>query len=96
MNRKYEGTIVLNTQGSEASIDDLVSAVAREMEEEGAKLDEVKQVGRKKFAYANSRKADGGHYVNYVFEAGADAIEKINERLKLNTTVHLQHYRRLG
>ncbi|MDB4295900.1 30S ribosomal protein S6 [Akkermansiaceae bacterium] len=96
MNRKYEGTIVLNTQGSEASIDDLVSAVAREMEEEGAKLDEVKQVGRKKFAYTNSRKADGGHYVNYVFEAGADSIEKINERLKLNTTVHLQHYRRLG
>lgn len=96
MNRKYEGTIVLNTQGSEASIDDLVSAVAREMEEEGAKLDEVQQVGRKKFAYANSRKADGGHYVNYVFEAGADAIEKINERLKLNTIVHLQHYRRLG
>jgi len=95
MNRKYEGTIVLNTQGSEASIDDLVSAVAREMEEEGAKLDEVEQVGRKKFAY-NARKLDGGHYVNYVFEAGPDLVEKINERLKLNTTVHLQHYRRLG
>ena len=95
MNRKYEGTIVLNTQGSEASIDDLVSAVAREMEEEGAKLDEVKQVGRKQFAY-NARKLDGGHYVNYIFEAGAESIEKINERLKLNGTVHLQHYRRLG
>ena len=95
MNRKYEGTIVLNTQGSEASIDDLVSAVAREMEEEGAKLDEVQQIGRKPFAY-NARKLDGGHYVNYVFEAATDTITKINDRLKLNGTVHLQHYRRLG
>ena len=95
MNRKYEGMIILKTKGNEASIDDLVSAVAREMEEEGAKLDEVKQVGRKKFAYP-SNKIDGGHYVNYLFEADAPVIEKINERLKLNNDVHLQHYRRLA
>ncbi|MDB4409017.1 30S ribosomal protein S6 [Akkermansiaceae bacterium] len=87
--------IILKTKGNEASIDDLVSAVAREMEEEGAKLDEVKQAGRKKFAYP-SNKIDGGHYVNYLFEADAPVIEKINERLKLNTDVHLQHYRRLA
>lgn len=95
MNRKYEGMIILKTKGNEASIDDLVSAVAREMEEEGAKLDEVKQVGRKKFAYP-SNKIDGGHYVNYLFEADAPVIDKLNERLKLNTDVHLQHYRRLA
>lgn len=95
MNRKYEGMIILKTKGNEASIDDLVSAVAREMEEEGAKLDEVKQVGRKKFAYP-SNKIDGGHYVNYLFEAEAPTIDKINERLKLNNDVHLQHYRRLA
>lgn len=87
--------IILKTKGNEASIDDLVSAVAREMEEEGAKLDEVKQVGRKKFAYP-SNKIDGGHYVNYLFEAEAPTIDKINERLKLNNDVHLQHYRRLA
>jgi|GEM_PF-80980 len=61
MSRKYEGLIVLNTQGTDAKIDDLVSTVAREMEEEGAKLDEIQQVGRRTFAY-NARKLDGGHY----------------------------------
>ncbi|MDC0258182.1 30S ribosomal protein S6, partial [bacterium] len=55
MNRKYEGLIVLNAQGTETSIDDLVSNVSKELEEEGAKLDEIKQLGRKKFAY-NARK----------------------------------------
>ena len=95
MNRKYEGMIVLNTQGTESSIDDLVSTVSKELEEEGAKLDEIKQLGRKKFAY-NARKLDGGHYVNYVFEAQADVVEKIQARLKLNNSVHLQHYQRLS
>jgi len=95
MSRKYEGLIVLNTQGTESSVDDLVSAVAREMEEEGAKLDEIQQIGRRKFAY-NARKLDGGHYVNYIFEGGSDVISKIQVRLDLNNSVHLQHYQRLG
>ena len=76
-------------------MDDLVSAVAREMEEEGAKLDEIQQVGRRKFAY-NARKLEAGHYVNYIFEAEADSLDKIQARLKLNNIVHLQHYQRLG
>lgn len=95
MNRKYEGLIILNTQGTETSIDDLVNNVSKELEEEGAKLDEVKQLGRKKFAY-NARKLDGGHYVNYVFEAEGDVISKIQARLKLNGAVFLQHFQRLA
>lgn len=95
MNRKYEGMIVLNTQATDSSIDDLVSIVSKEIEEEGAKLDEIKQLGRKKFVY-NARKLDGGHYVNYIFEAEADVITKIQARLSLNNSVHLQHYQRLA
>lgn len=95
MNRKYEGLIVLNAQGTETSIDDLVSNVSKELEEEGAKLDEIKQLGRKKFAY-NARKLDGGYYVNYVFEADGDVIGKIKDRLSLNNSVHLQHFQRLS
>lgn len=73
----------------------MVSNVGKEFEEEGAKLDEIKQLGRKQFVY-DARKLDGGHYVNYVFEAEADVIEKIQTRLKLNNAVHLQHYQRLA
>lgn len=94
MNRKYEGLIVLNTKGKEDSVDELVSAVAREMEQEGAKLDEIKQLGKRKFAY-NARHLDSGHYVNYIFEADTQQVKKIQSRLKLNGTVHLQHYQRL-
>ena len=76
-------------------MDELVGAVAKEMEAAGAKLDEIKQMGRRKFAY-NARHLEGGHYVNYIFEADAQQIEKSQSKLKLNTLVHLQHYQRLA
>ena len=95
MSRKYEGLIVLNSQGQEDSLNDLVSAVAKEMEAEGAKMDEIQQLGRKKFAY-NARQVDGGHYVNFVFEAAPEAIEKIQAKLDLNDGIYLQHYQRLA
>jgi small subunit ribosomal protein S6 len=94
MNRKYEGLIVLNTKGKEDSVDEIVGAVAKEMEAEGAKLDEIKQLGKRKFAY-NARHLDGGHYVNYIFEADSQQVQSIQSRLKLNGIVHLQHYQRL-
>ena len=95
MDRKYEGLIVLNTNGKEDSVDELVGAVAKEMEAEGAKLEEIKQMGRRNFAY-NARHLDGGHYVNYIFEADTQQVQKIQGKLKLNALVHLQHYQRVG
>lgn len=78
----------------EASVDELVSAVAKDLESEGAKLDEIQQLGRRKFAY-NARHLEAGHYINYIFEAEPDAIARIEARLKLNERVHLQHFQRL-
>ena len=94
MDRKYEGLIVLNTKGKEDSVDELAGAVAKEMEAEGAKLEEIKQMGRRNFAY-NARHLDGGHYVNYIFEADTQQVQKIQGKLKLNALVHLQHYQRV-
>ena len=94
MNRKYESLIVLNTKGNEDSVDELVGAVANEMESEGAKLDEIKQLGKRKFAY-NARHLDCGHYVNYIFAADPQQVQNIQNKLKLNSLVHLQHYQRV-
>ena len=91
MSRKYEGLLILNTKGLDGSIDDLVSAIGKEIEAEGGKLEQVQQLGRKKFAYP-SNKADGGHYVSYFFDADPAVIKKIDTKLKLNTGVHQQHY----
>lgn len=93
MSRKYEGLIVLNVKGIDSSVDELINEVSKEIEAEGAKLGEIKQLGRRKFAY-NSRHLESGHYVNYSFQAEPAAVERIQSRLKLNEQIHLQHYRR--
>ena len=93
MSRKYEGMIVLNTSGNEGSVQDLVSAVSKQMETEGAKLDSVEDLGRKQFAY-NARKLAAGQYVNITFEACPDTLDKIQEKLALNESVYMQRYLR--
>ncbi len=92
MTRKYEGLIVLNTKGLDGTVDELVQAVGKEIEAEGAKLDQIDQIGRRKFAYP-SKHLESGHYVNYRFSADPSAIDAIQTRLRLNEKVHLQHYR---
>ena len=94
MSRKYESLIALNTSGNENSVEDLIKAVGAEIEAEGAKLDEIQQLGKREFAY-NARHLDGGHYVNFIFEAEPTQVEKIQGRLKLNKTVHIAHYQRV-
>ncbi|MCW1923272.1 30S ribosomal protein S6 [Luteolibacter arcticus] len=95
MSRKYEGLVILNTKSIEGSVEDLVTAVSKEIESEGAKVADVKQLGRRKFAYS-SRHLDNGHYVTYSFKAEPAMIDKIQAKLRLNTSVHLQHFERVA
>ncbi len=90
--KRYEALIVLNSRG-EDGIDEMISAVGREMEEEGVKLDKIDKLGKRDFAY-NARHQAGGYYVNYFFEATPSAIEKVEQRLKLNGDIYLQQYLR--
>jgi small subunit ribosomal protein S6 len=95
MSRKYQGLIVLNTKSIDGSVDDLVSAISKELEAEGAKLEKISQLGRRQFAY-NSRHLEAGHYVNFTFQGAPDTVSKIQERLRLNGHVHLQHFHRVA
>lgn len=95
MSRSYQGLVILNTKSIEGSVEDLVAAVSKEIEAEGAKLGEVQQLGRRKFAYS-SRHLESGHYVTYSFKAEPVAIDRIQAKLKLNDHVHLQHFQRVA
>ena len=91
--RKYEGVVVLNTKGQEDGVEKIISDVGREIEAEGAKLEQIDQLGRHKFAY-NARHLDEGFYVSYQFQADAETLPKVQDKLKLNPAVHLQNYHR--
>lgn len=94
MSRNYQGLIVLNTKSLDGNVDELVTSISKELEAQGAKLKQIKQIGRKEFAY-HSRHLEAGHYVEYEFESDPATISKIQEVLQGNGKVHLQHYKRI-
>ncbi len=94
MSRKYQGVFIINAQGKEESVDDMVSTIGKEIEAEGGKLEQIDQLGKREFVY-NARHLSHGFYVNYHFEAEPEMIVKLRKRLSLNKTVHLQHYDRV-
>lgn len=93
MNR-YEALLVLNTQGKDDTVKDLVDRLESEFEREGAKIELVQKMDRRQFAYA-AGKLDTGHYVNFVFNADPQLISKLRSKFKLDPEVYRQHYQRL-
>ena len=95
MKRKYEGVYILKLQGQEETIDEMVGKITKELESNGAVLEQIDRVGRQEFVFPNNAKQKHGYYIQYRFEAEPTAIKAVESHLKLSEQVMLQHYRRL-
>jgi small subunit ribosomal protein S6 len=93
MSRKYEATVVIDTKGKEDTIDTIVTQISREFETNGAKLEQVDNLGKKKFQFA-PRHVDSGFYLHFLFSAEPTAIEAVKTKLKLNELVYMHHFQR--
>ena len=93
MSRNYEAMIVLDTKGKEDSVENLISQLSREFEQSGAKLKQVDNLGKKKFPYA-PRHVESGWYVNFMFEAEPNSVDKLQAKFKLNESIYQQYYQR--
>jgi len=91
MNRKYEALIVLDTKGKEESIDSLVGTISREMESAGLKLEQIDNLGKRKFPF-NPRHVEAGHFVNIQFNGAPSALDVLRSKLRLNENVYQQYY----
>ncbi len=76
-------------------MDDLVTAISKEIEETGAKVENIDNMGRKDFAYT-PRKINGAHYVTYTISGEPDCVTKIQEKLALNDSVYLNQFNRVA
>jgi small subunit ribosomal protein S6 len=93
MKNKYEVTVVLDPRGKETSLDKIIGEIGKEIESEGAHLEQIDHIGRRKFAYT-PYKVDEGVYVNFLFETEPTNIDKVRSRLKLNADVYRMHLQR--
>ncbi|HYF34950.1 MAG TPA: 30S ribosomal protein S6 [Prosthecobacter sp.] len=93
MKRKYEAMIVLDLKGKEESVDQLINGISREMETSGIKLEQIDQIGKRKFPFS-PRHVEAGYFVNLQFEAESAAVDAVRSKLKLNENVYQQYYQR--
>ena len=76
-------------------MDDLVSAISKDIESTGAKVENIDNMGRKDFAHT-PRNIAGAHYVTYTVSGDADCVSKIQEKLSANDSVYLNQFNRVA
>ena len=94
MNR-YEALIALNTKGKEETIKDTIERVEKIFQGEGAAIEQVQRLEKREFAYETNH-VNNGYFVNYIFEAAPEAIDKMRAKLKLESDILLQNYLKLA
>lgn len=94
MKNRYEALLVVNAQGKEDSVHDIVDRLESEFKKEGAEVEQVQKMDKRQFAYA-AGPLDAGFYVNFVFHGEPDLINKLKSKFKLDPEVYRQHYQRL-
>jgi small subunit ribosomal protein S6 len=94
MKNRYEALLVLNTQGREDTVKDIVDRLESEFHKEGAEIEQVQKMDKRPFSYV-AGPLDSGFYVNFVFHADPQLIASLRSKFKLDPEVYRQHYQRL-
>jgi small subunit ribosomal protein S6 len=94
MKNRYEALLVLDTQGRDDTVKDVVERLEAEFQKEGAEIEQVQKMDRRPFSYV-AGKLDAGYYVNFVFHADPQLITKLRAKFKLDPEVYRQSYLRL-
>src|SRR5436309_16135864 len=94
MKNRYEALLVLNAQGREETVKEIIDRLESEFQQEGAQIEQVQKMDKRQFSYA-SGPLNAGYYVNFVFNAEPQSIAKLRSKFKLDPEVYRQNYQRL-
>ena len=95
MKNRYEGLLVLDTQGKEDTVKDVIDRLEKDFQKEGADVEQVQKMEKREFSYAAGA-LSGGYFVNFVFNAEPTVIEKLRAKFKLDPEVYRQNYQKLA
>ena len=94
MNRRYEALLVLNAQGKEDTVREIIERLQSDFQKEGADIEQVQKMDKHHFSYM-AGSLDSGYYVNFIFNADPALVGKLRTKLKLDPEVYRQSYQRL-
>jgi small subunit ribosomal protein S6 len=94
MKHRYEALLVLNTQGREDTVKEIIDRLESEFKQEGAQIEQVQKMDKRPFSYM-AGPLNAGYYVNFVFNAEPQSIAKLRSKFKLDPEIYRQNYQRL-
>src|SRR6059036_1556047 len=94
MKNRYEALLVLNSQGKEDTIKEIIDRLESDFQKEGAQIEQVQKMDKRQFSYV-AGPLDSGYYVNFVFFPDPREIAKLQAKFKLDPEVYRQNYERL-
>ena len=94
MKHRYEALFVLNTQGKEDTVKEVIDRLESEFQQEGAQIEQVQKMDKRPFSYM-AGPLNAGYYVNFVFNAEPQSIAKLRTKFKLVPEIYRQNYHRL-
>jgi small subunit ribosomal protein S6 len=94
MKHRYEALLVLNTQGREDTVKEIIDRLESEFQQEGAKIEQVQKMDKRQFSYI-AGPLNAGYYVNFVFNAEPQSVAKLRSKFKLDPEVYRQNYQRV-
>ena len=95
MKKKYEALLVLNTKGNEDGANKIIDRLEGEFKKEGAEIEQVQRLDRRHFAYVGGP-LDSGYFVNFVFTAEPQLIDKLKTKFKLDADIYRAHYQKVA
>ena len=94
MKNKYEALLVLNTKGNEEGANKIIDRLEGEFKKEGAEIEQVQRLERRHFSYV-AGPLDSGYFVNFLFAAEPQLIDKIKNKFKLDADIYRAHYQKI-
>jgi small subunit ribosomal protein S6 len=94
MKHRYEALLVLNTQGREDTVKEIIDRLESEFQQEGAQIEQVQKMDKRQFSYV-AGPLTAGYYVNLVFNAEPQSVAKLRSKFKLDPEIYRQNYQRL-
>lgn len=94
MKNRYEALFVLNSQGKDDTIREIIERLESEFQKEGAQIEQVQKMDKHQFSYV-AGPLDSGFYVNFIFNAEPQLVTRLRTKFKLDPEVYRQNYQRL-
>ena len=95
MKNRYEGLLVLNTRGNDENVREMIERLETEFKKEGAEVEQVQKMEKRQFTYV-AGPLDSGYFVNFIFQAEPQLLDKLRAKFKLDPDVYRQHFQRLA